>query len=201
MVLTSSSLQIPESMATDLAVDIPNKSEINTVSRKIMERLAGVRIITRDQILRTYDAIFSWRSGLVLVAFAGFLAAFFVLAWDKASGLSTEEKNIIGILRASGWEVPEVLEFKFWEGFAISFISFILGILGAHFHVFLFGCGIFEPILKGWSVLYPSFHLMPELEPFTLMAVFFMSVVPYTFATLVPCWSVSVTDPDLAMRG
>jgi hypothetical protein len=193
--------QIPETMATDFAVNVPNEGEINTVGRKIIENLNAVRVISRSQILRTYEAVFSWRSGLLLLAFAGCLAAFTVLAWDKASGLNTEEKKNIGILRALGWEVSEVLEFRFWDGFAISFISFLSGVSAAYLHVFFFGCGLFEPILKGWSVLFPGFQLVPNFEPFILMAVFFMSVVPYTFATLVPCWSISVTDPDLAMRG
>jgi len=193
--------QVPEGMVTDFAIDVPNANEINTVTKKIMERLNGVRVISRDQILRTYEAVFSWRSGFLLLAFAGCLAAFFVLAWDRASGAGSEEKHTIGVLRALGWEIGEILEYKFWEGFVISFISFLAGVTAAHIHVMLLGCSLFEPVLKGWSVLFPGFQLVPRFDFYTLMAIFFMSVVPYTFATLIPSWKLSVTDPDLAMRG
>ena len=51
---------------------------------------------------------------------SGALFAFIILAWDKATGLSAEEKREIGILKAVGWETSDILLMKFWEGAAVS---------------------------------------------------------------------------------
>ncbi len=123
--------------ATDLVVTVRNKKEISTVAAKILELLPDTRPILRDEILRTYDAAFDWRGGIVLVILAGAVFAFLIFAWDKAAGLSAEEKREIGILKAIGWETGDVLQMKFWEGLAVSLSSFLMGILLAYGHIFL----------------------------------------------------------------
>ena len=94
--------RMPPGMATDLVVSVPHESEAPVIARKIHERFPSARPILRSEIIRTYDAVFGWRSGLVLTVFAGALVAFVILAWDKATGLSAEEKKEIGILKALG---------------------------------------------------------------------------------------------------
>jgi hypothetical protein len=89
---------------TDLAVSVRNAKEVQTVAGKVTRLLPSARPITRSEIVRTYDSMFDWRSGLVVVVLGGALLAFVIVAWDKASGLSAEEKREIGILKAIGWE-------------------------------------------------------------------------------------------------
>jgi lipoprotein-releasing system permease protein len=91
----------------------------------------------------------------------GAILAFGILAWEKASGLSAEEKREIGILKAIGWETGDVIKMKFWEGLLISLTAFLLGFVAAYIHVFHFAASLFEPVLKGWAVLYPRFQLTP----------------------------------------
>ena len=64
--------------------------------------------IDGEEILRTYESIFDWREGIVLVLLSGAILAFAIFALEKASGLSGDEKREIGILKAIGWE-DEVL--------------------------------------------------------------------------------------------
>jgi len=192
---------IPEGTATDLVTRIPNAREIDTVARKIQECLPDTRLISRQQILKTYDALFDWRSGVMIVAFAGCLAAFAIFAFDKAAGLSVDERRTVGILKAVGWEVAHILELKFWEGFSISMMCFLTGVIAAHVHVFYFGGTVFVPMLKGWSVLFPHFQLTPHAEVFLIAVVWFLSVVPYMLAIIVPSWKTAITDPDMVMRG
>jgi ABC-type lipoprotein release transport system permease subunit len=191
---------IPDDAATDLVTRIPNLREIDTVARKIQERLPDSRPISRDQIVKTYDALFDWRSGVMIAAFAGCLAAFAIFAFDKAAGLSTGERLTVGILKAVGWEVSHILELKFWEGFCISMLCFLTGVIAAHVHVFYFGGTVFVPMLKGWSVLFPQFQLTPNAEIFLIVIVWFLSVMPYMLATIIPSWKMAVTDPDMVMR-
>ena len=191
---------IPPDHATDIAVRVRNPRELTTIALKISEMLPDTRIILRDEILRTYDSIFNWRGGLMIFLLAGALLAFLILAWDKASGLSQDEKREIGILKAIGWETSDVILMKFWEGLVISLSAFSAGIILAYGHVFFTKSFLFEPVLKGWSVLYPDFRLIPFIDPSQVATLFFLTVVPYTVATIIPSWSAATIDPDAVMR-
>jgi ABC-type lipoprotein export system ATPase subunit/ABC-type lipoprotein release transport system permease subunit len=107
---------LPQNRATDLSVEVFNPKEVQTVAAKIKVLYPDTRPITRSEIIRTYDAVFHWRSGMVLMVFFSALIAFCILAWDKATGISAEERREIGILKAIGWSTSDVLELKFWEG-------------------------------------------------------------------------------------
>lgn len=191
---------MPEGMYTDLAVGVRNPQELQTVTEKIQRDFPDTRPIQREEILRTYESVFEWRGGIVIVIFAGAALAFFIFAWDKATGLSAEERNEIGILKALGWDTADVLAMKFWEGMAVSLTSFLLGTIAAYCHVFLANAGLFAQALKGWSVLYVDFPLSPEVNPTELLALFFLSVAPYTVITVIPAWRAAITDPDTVMR-
>lgn len=192
---------IPADAATDLVTRIPNDREIDTIARKIQERLPDARPISREQILKTYDALFDWRSGIMIAIFSGCLGAFAIFACDKASGMDADERRTIGILKAVGWETAHVLELKFWESFCISILCFLSGVIAAHAHVFYFGGTFFVPMLKGWSVLFPRFRLTPHAEPSLIVIVYLLAVVPYMMAALIPAWKAAITDPDMVMRG
>jgi ABC-type lipoprotein release transport system permease subunit len=154
----------------------------------------------RDEIVRTYDAVFNWRSGIMIVILCTTLLSFAIFAWDRATGLSAEERREIGILKAVGWETSDILVMKFWEGVAISLTAFLAGILLAYVHVFLASSALFLPVLKGWSTLYPEFRLVPFINLNHLMTLFFLTVVPYTITTIVPAWRAATIDPDSVMR-
>jgi lipoprotein-releasing system permease protein len=192
---------IPEGMATDLIVHVNNENEAPVVAKKVRELYPDTRPILRSEIERTYDAVFAWRSGLILTLFAGALVAFIILAWDKATGLSAEEKREIGILKAIGWETSDILEMKFWEGLVISLTSFLCGVLLAYLHVYFFGATLFGPALKGWSVIYPDFRLTPYINAYQIITLMALTVIPYIAATIIPSWKSAITDPDEIVRG
>lgn len=191
---------MPKGFATDLTLKVRNPRELGTIAQKIVKIMPDTRPIMRDEILRTYDSVFSWRGGLLMVILFVSVIAFVIFAWDKASGLAAEEKREIGILKAIGWETSDVLQMKFWEGLVISLSAFFFGILLAYAHVFFFSSLLFEPVLKGWSVLYPEFRLVPFLDPFQIATLFFLTVLPYTVATIIPSWRAATIDPDMVMR-
>jgi ABC-type lipoprotein release transport system permease subunit len=191
---------IPSGLYTDLALTVRNPREVRTVAQKLSLLLPDTRPILRAEILRTYDALFSWRQGIVLVILAGAILAFVIFAWDKASGLSAEERREIGILKAVGWETADVIGMKLWEGALISLGAFLLGYLLAYMHVFFLDAGVFEPVLKGWAVLYPRFRLVPFVDGLQVATLFFFTVFPYTLATVIPIWRAATTDPDAVMR-
>ncbi|MES9861400.1 MAG: FtsX-like permease family protein [Candidatus Thiodiazotropha sp. LLP2] len=191
---------IPEGVYSDLVLSVRNPREVRKVAEKLLLMLPDSRPILREEILRTYDSIFSWREGVIFVLLMGSVLAFMIFAWDKASGLSAEERREIGILKAVGWETSDVMRMKFWEGVIISLMAFLLGYLAAYAHVFFASASLFEPVLKGWAVLYPRFQLTPVVDGLQLATLFFFTVLPYILATIIPVWRTSITDPDAVMR-
>jgi ABC-type lipoprotein release transport system permease subunit len=191
---------IAEGFFTDIVLSVRNAREVRKIAEKIVTRLPDSRPLLKQEILRTYDAIFSWRQGILFVLLIGAVLAFVIFAWDRASGLSAEERREIGILKATGWETGDILQMKFWEGGVISLLAFLCGYLLAYLHVFYTDATLFEPVLKGWSVLYPAFSLTPSVDGLQLATLFFFSVFPYVVASIIPIWQVAITEPDAIMR-
>jgi len=190
----------PADRATDIAVSVRNQKELLTIARKVADLLPDTRPILREEMVRTYDSVFDWRGGIMIVLLLMALLAFAIFAWEKASGLSADEKREIGILKAIGWETADVMIVKAYEGLLISFFSFTVGILTAYGHVFFFSAFLFVPAMKGWSVLYPDFRITPFADPYQVAILFCLTVMPYTVATIVPSWRAAIIDPDAVMR-
>jgi hypothetical protein len=188
-------------MATDFAVSVPNSGEVQTVAAKIKRNYPDTRPITKRELIRTYDMVFNWRSGMMLTVFCAAIIALCIMAWDKATGISAEEKQEIGILKAIGWDTSDILALKFWEGLVVSLTSFLTGVIISYIHVFFFDGVILAAVLKGWSVLFPVFNLTPSFNMFHLSIMGFLTVVPYIASTVIPTWKTAITDPDSVMRG
>lgn len=181
---------------TDVLVDSGNAAEIETIARKIADRLPASRVITKKQIRKTYDVVFSWRSGVGSICLLASLFAFIILAWDKASGLSPEEKREMAILKIAGWQTRDILVLRFWEGTIVSILAFLFGYSSAWFHVGLFDGALLRPILLGWSVLRPSYTLLPPFSSMDVLLIATLSILPYLAATIIPAWRSSMVRPD-----
>jgi len=190
----------PAGHYTDIALSVANPLETRTVATKLSTLLPDSRPILRDEVLRTYASIFDWREGIVLTLLSAALLAFGILAWDKASGLSAEERREIGILKAIGWETGDVIRMKLWEGLLVALSAFLAGYLAAYLHVFHFSAAFLAPVLKGWAVLYPRYTLTPAIDGLQIATLFLFTVFPYAVAVLVPIWRAAITDPDAVMR-
>ena len=191
---------LPPDTFTDAVLTVRNPREARTVAEKIAQALPGSRPILRAEMLRTYDAVFNWREGIIFVILSTVLLAFMILAWDKAAGLSAEEQREIGILKAIGWETGDILHMKLWEGALLSLTAFLAGYTLAYVQVFYGGARLFAPVLKGWAVLYPDFRLIPAVDVLQVLAVLAVTVLPYILATLIPVWRAATADPDAVIR-
>jgi ABC-type lipoprotein release transport system permease subunit len=127
--------------------------------------------------------------------------AFLVLIWDRAGGLSQEEKREIGILKAVGWDTEMVLAVKFIESLILSLVSSVLGILIAYIHVYWLQAVGLRDVFIGWSTIYPSFKLVPYIDLKYLMLIVTFAVGPYSAVSIVPAWRAAITDPDEIIRG
>ena len=191
---------IPATMASDLCVYVANPTEIETIAKKIARLLPDTRVLTKLQIQKTYQVVFSWRSGLASICLLTALAAFAILAWDKASGLSPEEKREIGILKILGWETGDILAVRFWESTLVSALAFIIGCTAAYIHVAFFDATLLKKVMIGWSVIHPTFRLLPSVTLADLLLIFTFSVLPYLGATVIPAWRCATVPPDSVIR-
>ena len=181
---------------TDIVVSVSNPAEIDTIAQKISELVPGSRVITKKQIRKTYRAAFGWRSGFGLVCLLGSVAAFVILAWDKASGLSEEQMREVAIVKAVGWQTADIMSVRFWESVVISVLAFSIGYTLAWAHVLWFDGLLFKPILLGWSVLNPPLSLLPVFHLADLLLIFSISILPYLAATVIPAWRSALVRPD-----
>ena len=185
---------------TDMVLKVANPKEIATISKKIKEIYPDSRVITNSDLKVSYQNIFDYKSGLFLALFIVSAFTFFMIVYDKASGLSSEEKREIGILKALGWKIDDVLKAKFYEAFAVSFISFLAGIILSLFFIYTLQAPILRDIFIGYSRLKPDFDLPFILDFQTIFLLFFLTIPLYVAAIIIPSWRVASTNADEVMR-
>ena len=189
-----------EDMATDIIVKVANPEEIFTVASKIQLMYPDSRVITNKELEISYQNIFDYKGGMFLALFIVSIFTFFIIIYDKVSGLSSEEKKEIGILKAIGWRVEDVLKEKFYESFIISFIAYSFGILFSFTFVYIFQAPLLRNIFTGYSQLRTSFELPFVFDFNTLFLVFFLSVPIYIAATIIPSWKSATIETDKVIR-
>jgi ABC-type lipoprotein release transport system permease subunit len=191
---------IAENKATDIMVKVPNPEEVTTIASKIKLMYPDTRVISSTDLKVSYQNIFDYRAGVFLALFTVALFTFFMIIYDKASGLSSEEKREIGILKAIGWRVDDVLKEKFYESFILSFLAFLMGTVLAFGFVYLFQAPLLREIFVGYSQLKTSFELPFIFDIQTLFLVFFLSVPIYIAATIIPSWRAATLEVDEVIR-
>jgi len=191
---------IASDKATDIVVHVANKEEIATVALRIKELLPSARVITNKDMQVSYKKIFDYKSGLFLVLFIIAFFTFFIIIYDRMSGLSSEQKKEVGILKAVGWSISDILKEKFYEGFIISIFSYLLGISLALFYVYILKAPLLKNLFIGYSDLKPSFDLPFVLDIQTFMLLFMLSIPIYIASIIIPSWKIATLDADEVMR-
>ncbi len=189
-----------ENEATDIVVKVANPEEIFKVANKIRVNYPDTRVITNKDLEISYQNIFDYKGGLFLSLFIISLFTFFIIIYDKASGLSSEEKKEIGILKAIGWSIEDVLKQKFYEAFIISTLSYILGVLLALIFVYQLQAPLLSNIFTGYSMLKPEFRLSFVIDFNTLFLIFFLSIPIYIASVIVPTWRSATLEADKVIR-
>jgi len=189
-----------ERYATDIVVRIPNPEEIDMVKQKIQYLYPDCRIISKSDIEASYQNVFDYKSGLFLALLIAAFVAFFILIYDKTSGLSIEDRREIGILKAVGWQVQNILQIKFIEGGLISLFSFFLGTGIALYYVYAMQAPVLRNLFTGAGRLKPTFDLIPVIDLQIYFLIFVLTVPIYIMATIIPSWKAAIIDADEVMR-
>ncbi|MCK9455120.1 FtsX-like permease family protein, partial [Sulfurimonas sp.] len=191
---------IDKAKATDIVAKVANPDEIATIASKIKLLYPDARVITKDDLKISYQNIFDYKSGVFLALFIVAIFTFFMIIYDKASGLSSEQKREIGVLKALGWRVDDVLKERFYEGFILSFFAYMTGTISALFFVYILKAPLMQNIFTGYSQLKTSFTLTYVFDIQTMALIFFLSVPIYIAATIIPSWRSATLEADEVMR-
>ena len=193
-------LGVEDDKSTDIVVKVSNPQELETIVNKIKLLYPDCRVITNEDFKVSYQNIFDYKSGLFLALFIISLFTFFIIIYDKTSGLTSSEKTEIGILKALGWKVDDILKEKFYESFIISFVAYILGVTIAFCFVYFLNAPLLRDIFEGYSQLKTTFNLPFVVDFQILTLVFFITIPIYIAATIIPSWKTATLDADEVIR-
>ena len=185
---------------SDFVVRVANPLEVESVKQKIKYLYPDCRVLSRKDLIVSYQNIFDYKSGVFLSLFLSAFVAFFILVFEKASSVSKEQVKEIGILRAVGWQVEDILKLKFLESFLISFFAYSLALVFAYFFVYVLQAPLLRDLFMGYSVLKPNFSLLPIFDVGLMVSVFLATIPLYIASTIIPTWRASTVEVEEALR-
>lgn len=194
-------LDLGEGQATDLAIDLKNPEEARVVAGTVLDRMPGARVVEKSTLARIYTLAYGRRAGLIFAACIPALIALVVLALDRSSGLSPEERREIAILKAVGFSIRDVLLSRMLEALLVACAATAAGLLLAYAWVFWAGAPGLRGALVGWSVLYPQTKLTPAVDLAQLLGIAAATVGPFVGLSILPAYRAAIVEPMEAMRG
>ena len=188
-----------EDEATDITVDVPNPDEWYMLSVKISALHDDLQVINKCDVELSYENLYNYKGGFFLILFLILLGTFALILYQRYSMVYSSERRQIGLLRALGWSINDVLKLKFMETLLVVLISFVIGVCIAYMYVFVLGAPLLKEIFLGGQNLNNTLTFVPVLDLSVLTSIFLLYALPFIAAVLIPVWRVSVTDPKEAM--
>lgn len=192
-------LGMSEEEASDIAFTVPNDDEWENVADKISAFYYDLRVVTKEDVKKAYENLYNYKGGIFLILFLIVIVTFVLILYQRYSMVYSSERRHIGLLRALGWSIRDVLKLKFFETMMIVVIAFILGVTLAYFYVFVLGAPLLREIFLGGANLHNNVTLVPVLDFGILSSIFLIYAIPFISAVLIPVWKIAVTDPKEAM--
>lgn len=193
-------LGVDEEEATDIVLHIPNADEVDTIKDKISQMYPDSRVITKEDLISAYNALFDFKSGLFLALFLSSSFALFLLIFEKSSGLGAAEKQEIGILRAIGWKISDVISVKFAEHAVLVLMAFAFSTIISYIYLFIFNAPILRELFYSKNELTPPFHIVPHVSIALVFGIGLLVAVLYLALVLIPIWRSSIIDPSESVR-
>ena len=184
---------------SDIAFSVPNPDEWDMMTDKLSALHYDLHVVNKNEVRKSYENLYNYKGGLFLILFIIVLGTFSLILYQRYSMVYSSERRHIGLLRALGWSINDVLKLKFMETLMVVLVSFILGIFIAYIYVFVLGAPLLREIFLGGQNLHNVVSFVPVLDFSVLTSIFLIYALPFIAAVLIPVWRVSVTDPKEAM--
>ena len=193
-------LGLSEDESTDIALYSPNELEADNIYVKLVLKHFNIRVIQKSDIAKAYAKLFNYKGGLFLILYMIVLLTFMMILYQRYSMIQSSDKKEIGILRALGWSIKDVIILKVTESFMVALGAFLLGFILAYLYVFSFNAPLLSSIFFGNANLSAeiSFHKSIDFSLLSLLFLFY--ILPFMAAVLIPSWRASIIDPLEAMR-
>ena len=188
-----------EEEVSDITFNVPNPDEWSMMTDKLSALHYDLHVVNKNEVRKSYENLYNYKGGVFLVLFIIVLGAFTLMLYQRYSMVYSSERRHIGLLRALGWSINDVLKLKFMETFMIVLASFILGVFIAYMYVFALDAPVLREIFLGGQNLHNAVSFVPVVDFSVLTSIFLIYALPFIAAVLIPVWIVSVTDPKEAM--
>ncbi len=189
-----------EDEVTDITFNVPNDAEWDNIITKIHLMFYDVRVVEKREIKKAYEKLYNYKGGLFLILYLVTIITFILILYQRYSMVYSTDRKEIGILRAVGWSIKDILKLKFYENLTIVVVSFIVGVVLAYIYVFIFNAPLLSQIFLGSSNLSNSVKFVPVVKFGLLSSIFLFYAVPFLASVLIPSWKVAVTPPKEAMQ-
>lgn len=157
-------------------------------------------MVEKREVEKGYENLYNYKGGLFLILYIISLLTFMLILYQRYSMVYSSERKEIGILRAVGWSIRDILKLKFYETLILVLISFVIGVALAYGYVFILGAPILIEIFLGGANLANHAVLVPVIEFGILGSLFLLYAVPFFAAVLIPSWRIAVVPPKEAMQ-
>lgn len=193
-------LDLKPDFATDIVLDVPNPLERQNVKEQILLKESNIRILQKDELKKEYENMFNYKGGIFLILFIVVIFTFILVLYQRYSMISSNDKREIGILKAVGWSIKDIIKLKIIENFIVAFMAFIIGVIFAYIFVFILQAPILKNIFIGFSNIKNDFILNQNIKISNLITLFLFFMVPFLSAVLIPVWKIAVIDATKSMK-
>lgn len=184
---------------TDFTLTVPNPDEWELLTAKLTSLHYDIRVVNKNDVKKSYENLYNYKGGIFLILYLIVLGTFALILYQRYSLVYSSEKRNIGLLRALGWSINDVLKLKFMETLIIVTVSYIVGVFLSYMYVFILGAPILKEVFLGGQNLQNTLSFVPVLDFSLLSSIFLIYTVPFIASVLIPVWKVSVTNPKEAM--
>ena len=193
-------LNIDEEYSTDIVLNVPNDLEKQNIKEQLILKHSNIRILQKENLKKEYENMFNYKGGIFLVLFIVVIFTFILILYQRYSMISSSDKKEIGILKAVGWSIKDIIKLKIIENFIVGFMAFIIGVIIAYIFVFILNAPILKNIFIGFSNVQNDFILNANIEFTTLITLFLFFIIPFLSAVLIPVWKIAVIDANESMK-
>ena len=193
-------LNIQENETTDIILNVPNNLERQNVKEQLILKHANTRILQKEALTKEYENMFNYKGGVFLILFIVVILTFTLILYQRYSMISLGDKKEIGILKAVGWSIKDIIKLKIMENFIIAFMAFIIGCILSYIFVFIFNAPILKNIFIGSSNMQNDFIFNANIDFSTLVTLLLFFIIPFLSAILIPVWKVAIIDSTESMK-
>lgn len=193
-------LGIPEGKFSDIVLKVDNELEFDMIKNELYANYRNIKVILKEDLERTYLNSYDFKSGIFLILSILCLIMFAIIIYFKYSFTQSASKKEIGILRALGWSIKDVLKLKFFETLFVSTASFMFSFIFAYLYIFFFDAFLIKEIFLGYDNIGLNFDFKPSFEISLFLKLYLFYVTLFSFSVLIPTWKLSISSAKEAMK-